>query len=107
MKNEAVRWSIDDDVFGRWLSGHEREFEPALDLVPTLKALIFLALIEAKGPLTYEDLGKIFQEKEVVRGTIPVPSLRVALSELGNVLNRSGHRLTVRAFKEGQRVVMF
>lgn len=107
MKNEAIKWSISDEGFKAWVSGHEREFEPALDPVPTLKALIFLALLDKKRPLTYEELGKIFQDKNVVNGSIPVASLRVALSELANMLNRSEHRLSIKAFKDGQREVKF
>lgn len=107
MKNEPIRWSINDDAFQAWVKGHQPEFESALEAVPTLKALIFLALLDKKRPLTYEELGRIFQDKNVVSGTIPVASLRVALSELGNMLNRSEHRLSVRAFKDGQREVKF
>jgi hypothetical protein len=107
MKNEAIKWSINDDVFKAWVTGHEKEFEPALEPVPTLKALIFLALLDKKRPLTYEELGKILQDKNVVNGNIPVASLRVALSEIGNMLSRSEHRLSVRAFKDGQREVKF
>ncbi len=107
MKNEPIRWSINDDVFQDWVKGHQPEFESALEAVPTLKALIFLALLDKKRPLTYEELGRIFQDRNVVSGIIPVASLRVALSELGNMLNRSEHRLSVRAFKDGQREVKF
>jgi len=50
MKNEAVSGG---PLMMKSLDGGrrvmKRGFEPALDLVPTLKALIFLALIEAKG----------------------------------------------------------
>jgi hypothetical protein len=101
------KWTINAPEFKSWLGTRASEFEPALDPSPTLKALVFLALLDNKGPSTYEELGRIFESRRVVQGTIPIPSLRVALSELGNVLNRTGHRLTVRAFKDGQREVKF
>jgi hypothetical protein len=108
MRTESVsKWIIDEERFNTWLAKREAEFEPALDPVPTLKALVFLALLDQKGPCTYEELGKIFEKQGVVNGAIPVASLRVALSELVNILNRNGHRLEVRSFKDGQREVKF
>jgi hypothetical protein len=108
MKNESPsKWSIDEEQFRNWLNTREAEFEPALDPVPTLKALVFLALLDQREPCTYEELGRVFEKQKVVNGTIPVASLRVALSELGSILNRNEHRLQVRSFKDGQRAVKF
>jgi hypothetical protein len=107
MRDAQSRWTINEDRFKAWIDTRQSEFEPALEPVPTLKALVFLALLDQKIPCTYEELGRVFERQNVVNGTIPVASLRVALSELGNVLNRTGHKLEVRAFKDGQREVKF
>jgi hypothetical protein len=108
MKSEVTtKWTIDEEAFRRWLGDNQKEFEPALDPVPTLKALVFLALLNQNSPISYEEIGKIFEEQGVVRGIIPVASLRVAMSELGNVLNRGAHRLQVQSFKVGQRESRF
>src|SRR5690349_13732765 len=101
------KWTINEEAFQRWLGGREDQFEPALDPVPTLKALVFLALLDRKSPCTYEELGEIFEQQGVVNGKIPVPSLRVATSELGNVLNRFDHYLELKASRGAQREAKF
>ncbi|HXD31829.1 MAG TPA: hypothetical protein VN643_11975 [Pyrinomonadaceae bacterium] len=101
------KWTINEEAFQRWLGNREAEFEPALDPVPTLKALVFLALLDRKSPCTYEELGEIFEQQEVVNGKIPVASLRVATSELGNVLTRFEHQLELKVTRGGQREAKF
>lgn len=108
MKNESVsKWTINEQGFRVWLAGKETELHPGLDPVPTLKALVFLALLDQSAPISYEEIGRIFEERDVVEGEIPVASLRVAMSELGNVLNRAKHPRQVQSFKDGQRESKF
>jgi hypothetical protein len=95
------KWTINEVAFREWLGHREADFQPALDPVPTLKALVFLALLDSSTPNSYDELGRIFEERGVVNGTIPMASLRVAMSELSNVLNRAAHRLQVQASKVG------
>jgi len=98
---ETSKWTINELAFKEWMGNRESEFYPALDPVPTLKALVFLALLDSNTPSSYEDLGRIFEEHGIVSGSVPVASLRVAMSELSNVLNRAAHRLQVQALKVG------
>jgi hypothetical protein len=44
------KWTINEEAFKKWLGSREAEFHPALDPVPTLKALVFLALLDSDAP---------------------------------------------------------
>src|SRR5262252_3780583 len=103
----SARWTINEEAFRRWAGDKTSDFQPGLEPEPTLKALVLLAWLEQGEPISYEEIARIFKNRAVVSGTVPVASLRVAMSELGNVLNRARHPRQVQASKVGQRESRF
>jgi hypothetical protein len=91
------RWEALHDVFYQWLGDNKSTLKPGLKPEPTIKVLIFLALLETQQPCTYRDIRDIFEAKGVIKGIIPDNTLRTSILNLGKTLDKSGHPLTLMA----------
>ncbi|MBI1861545.1 MAG: L-histidine N(alpha)-methyltransferase [Deltaproteobacteria bacterium] len=94
-------WRIDRRSYSDWLGERASLFPSQLRLDrPNVRSAVFLALLEAQDqPMTYRDIGRCLARKRVTGapegvGSVPVMTLRVAVSELSHRLNRApGFRL--------------
>lgn len=90
-------WEANLECFQSWLDNRVDILEPGLVPEPTIKVLIFLALIDANKPCTYDDLRDYFKTKNVIRGKVPDNTLRTSVSNLGKTLEKSGHAYELKA----------
>lgn len=93
-------WKLDRTIFWEWIKTREiffSPFEPGFTPEPTMKILIFLALVEGNHILSYEEIHKILLEKQVVTGTIPNNTLRTSALNLKNALDICNHSLMLKS----------
>lgn len=92
-------WETVKEVFEEWLDKREDSLGPGLSPEPTIKVLIFLALLEAQKACTYDDIKEIFKSKRVIKGVVPDNTLRTSVLNLGRTLDKSGHALELQSFR--------
>jgi Histidine-specific methyltransferase, SAM-dependent len=86
-------WDIDKKIFDDWVNTHLDNIGHKLLIEPTIKILIFLALLEHHRICTYADLRRIFLEKKVITGNLPENTLRTSAFSLGKTLDKISHEL--------------
>lgn len=97
LKSEHHRWKAIYDVFYQWIENRMDILNPGLKPEPTIKVLIFLALLDAEKPCTYLDIREIFKEKCVINGIIPDNTLRTSILNLAKTLDKFNHSLELRS----------
>src|SRR3990167_8858355 len=90
-------WQADRTVFKKWLGEREDILEPGLRPEPTIKVLLFLALLEAGKTCSYEDIRDIFQAKRVIQGHLTNNTLRTSMLTLGRTLEKAEHPLKLKS----------
>lgn len=90
-------WEPIVETFFQWVGDREALFHPGLVAEPTIKVLIFLALIEANKACTYDDIRIILREKNVIKGNIPDNTLRTSVLNLGKTLEKFSHSLELKS----------
>lgn len=96
---EINTWEPISTKFSEWLAGRENLLYPGLSPEPTIKVLIFLALLDSNTACTYEDLKATFSKKGVIKGNIPDNTLRTSVLNLGKTLEKFGHSLELKSFR--------
>ena len=94
-----VAWEPVLSVFKAWLEENEALLCLALRPEPTIKVLIFLALLDAGEACTYARIQKIFLERKVITGHVPINTLRTSMYSLGKALARSHHPLVLESLR--------
>lgn len=97
--SEHSTWQAVPESFKSWLNNREHILEPALAPEPTIKVLVFLALLESDKPCTYEDIRETFQSKNIIKGTVPNNTLRTSVLNLGKALKKFNHPLELKSFR--------
>lgn len=92
-------WEIDSKVFNEWIKGKTDELKNGLKPQPTIKVLIFLALLEVKKPCSYEELKNIFFTKKIVIGNVPDNTLRTSILNLSRTLDRFSHYYELKSLR--------
>ena len=85
---EITKWTANNDCFYEWVRDYEECLSPGLNAEPTVKVLIFLALLESQKPCTYAQIKEIFYKKGVINGSIPDITLRTSVLNLGKTLDK-------------------
>lgn len=93
----ASTWQVNFDVFNDWLNNRHSMLEPGLVPQPSIKVLVFLALLDSEQPLTYESIREIFQRKKIINGQIPNNTLRTSVLNLSKTLDKFNHDLQVKS----------
>jgi hypothetical protein len=110
-------WTIDAAAYQKWLGERAVDFDDNLKLGnATVRSVVFLALLDLRGrPATYSDINEIIKKRKAVRtpqkarqggGALPVPTLRVALSDLSKTLPRSETPFRLKTLKVGRESKM-
>ena len=99
VRTEANQWRAAPEAFLEWLGRRESLLEPGLSPEPTIKVLIFLALLDSENACTYDDLREVFYKKKVIYGKIPDNTLRTSVLNLGKTLEKFGHALELKSFR--------
>lgn len=94
---ETSTWEPLPEAFKRWLNNRETILEPGLAPEPTIKVLIFLALVDSEKACTYDDLREIFRKKNIIKGKVPDNTLRTSVLNLGKTLEKFGHSLELKS----------
>ncbi len=94
---EHQKWEAIHDVFYQWVENRADILKPGLKFEPTIKVLIFLALLDAEKPCTYLEIREIFKAKHVINGVIPDNTLRTSILSLGKTLDKFNHSLELRS----------
>lgn len=97
MVPSTSNWEIILDTFYRLISKRESTLEPGLAPEPTIKVLIFLALLDSERYMSYEDIQIFLHEHNVIKGKIPKNTLRTSMYSLVQALNKSANPLEVKA----------
>jgi len=108
----AESWSVNLDRFQKWVGNRGALFSPAIDLSnPSAKSLSALALLGNPNKyLSYEEIQSDLKRRRIISQssdfdnseTIPILTLRVALSELGRLLRQAKHRYQLKVAKFGR-----
>lgn len=98
-KSKFQDWKVDQEIFLHWLMDKQQALTPALNPEPTIKVLIFLALLEADRACTYADIKEIFREKKILQGLVPDNTLRTSMLSLGKTLDKFDHNLELKALR--------
>lgn len=90
-------WEPITESFFQWLGDKESLLNPGLAAEPTIKVLIFLALLEADKAYTYDEIRETFRKKNVIKGNIPDNTLRSSVLSLSKTLDKFSHSLTLKS----------
>ena len=93
LESEYIRWEVNNDAFDQWVENRIDILKPALKPKPTIRVLIFLALLDAEKPCTYLEIREIIKSKCVINGSIPDNTLRTSILSLGKNLDKFNHSL--------------
>lgn len=96
-RTDINQWEPVSDAFLEWLGNRESILEPGLTPEPTIKILIFLALLDSDKACTYDDIREVFRKKHVIKGNIPDNTLRTSVLNLGKTLEKFGHDLELKS----------
>jgi len=97
--NSANSWEIVPDVFEQWINQKASFLSPGLTPQPTIKVLIFLALLDSNRACTYSDITEMFNRKGVIKGRVPDNTLRTSILNLGKTLNKFKHAFELKSFR--------
>jgi len=93
------RWKVLSSSFKQWLHAREYLLSTGLNPEPSIKMLIFLALLETNKPSSYDEIMKVIESHHVVEGTIPNSTLRTSVLNLGKTLDKLQHHLELKSFR--------
>ena len=94
---ENYTWEPLRHAFEEWLNNRQDILQPGLVPEPTIKVLIFLALLDCGKACTYDDLREIFRHKNVIKGNVPDNTLRTSVLSLGKTLEKFSHPLELKS----------
>ncbi len=97
LESEHHRWEAVHDIFYQWIENKMDILMPGLNPEPTIKVLIFLALLDAEKACTYLEIREIFKAKNIIKGMIPDNTLRTSILSLGRTLNKFNHSLELKS----------
>ena len=92
-KSSSPKWVALYPAFNEWIENKQNLLKPGLSPEPTVKVLIFLALIDANKPCTYIQIREIFKIKKIINGVIPDNTLRTSILNLAKTLDKYNHSL--------------
>lgn len=97
--HDVQGWKINHDVFNHWIANNEQALNLPPNIKPTIKILIFLALMDAQKECTYNEILDIFKAKNILQGIVPDNTLRTSILNLGKMLDKFNHVLELKAFR--------
>src|SRR5271165_1831057 len=103
IEEQQQTWTIRSAAFRLWSEPYANLFGPGFDREPTVKSLVFLALLQQardEEPTSYQSIENIIASQKVVEGKISRPSLRVAISDLARTLDKLGHRFQLEVIRQ-------
>lgn len=95
----SISWEAVPEAFSRWLNNRHKILEPGLFAEPTIKVLIFLALLETDKACSYEEIKQIIYQRNVVKGNIPDNTLRTSVLNLGKTLEKFSHPFELKSYR--------
>lgn len=98
-KPNSMKWQINKIAFNLWIKNHQKQFIYGLVPEPTIKILIFLALLESNKACTYSELRKIFSSKNALSGSLSDITLRTSTLSLGKTLDKLNHPLALKSIR--------
>jgi len=99
--NDADWFPVKSEFF-KWLNNRDSLLTPGLTAKPSVKVMIFLALLDSpKESNSYNDIYDIIQKQNVISGHIPQTTLRTSLISLEKTLKKANHSLQVKAIGRG------
>lgn len=90
-------WHANIDSFNEWLDNRHVMLQPGLVPLPSIKVLVFLALLDSQQPLTYERIRETFHKRKVINGQIPNNTLRTAVLNLSKTLDKFNHNFQIKS----------
>ncbi len=93
----ANKWKVDYSIFESWVANSRNDLHPGLNPEPTIKVLIFLALLESNHACTYSEIREVFLRKNIIQGNLPDITLRTSILSLGKTLDKYNHPLELKA----------
>lgn len=98
-------WEPVSEIFESWLKEKMHYLKPGLTPQPTIKVLIFFALLEAADKAcTYDEIRKIFNEKGVIKGNVSDNTLRTSVLSLSKTLDKFNHEFELRSSRGSFRL---
>lgn len=97
LESGSHRWEVVHDIFYQWINNKMDILKPSLNPEPTIKVLIFLALLDAEKACTYLEIREIFKTKNVIKGVIPDNTLRTSVLSLGKTLDKFNHTFELKS----------
>lgn len=99
LANANNLWEPITEAFFQWLGNRTDILRPALAAEPTIKVMIFLALLDTGHLCSYADIRRLFKEKKVINGSVPDNTLRTSVLNLGKTLDKFKHSLELKALR--------
>lgn len=93
------KWEANKEIFHKWINDKKYTLGAGLNPEPTVKVLIFLALLEAQKACTYNEIREIFEEKNIINGNLPDITLRTSTLSLGKTLDKFNHPMELKSFR--------
>ena len=93
------KWEANKEIFNQWIEDEKYNLGPGLNPEPTIKVLVFLALLDAQKDCTYAEIRAIFKTKNVIKGNLPDITLRTSTLSLGKTLDKFNHPLELKSFR--------
>ena len=97
LKHDQHRWEPVPDAFNQWIETRLDDLKPGLLPEPTIKVLIFLALLDADKACTYLEIRELFNAKGVIKGMIPDNTLRTSVLSLSKTLDKFNHSMELKS----------
>lgn len=91
------KWEANSSIFEQWIANRRSDLNPGLNPEPTIKVLIFLALLESNKAYTYSEIREVFLRKDIIKGHLPDITLRTSILSLGKTLDKYSHPLELKA----------
>lgn len=91
------KWEANKVLFNQWIEDEKYNLGPGLNPEPTIKVLVFLALLDAKKACTYGEIREIFENKNVINGSLSDITLRTSTLSLGKTLDKFNHPLELKS----------
>lgn len=99
VESNVHQWEIDQDIFYQWIENREHVLSPGLKLEPTIKVLIFLALLDAQKACSYKEIREVFDERNIIKGVVPDNTLRTSVLNLSKTLDKFNHSLELKSLR--------
>lgn len=90
-------WEAIPEIFFEWLGDRRHLLEPGLHPQPTIKIIVFLALLDSNKSITYKELKNIIHTRNVIKGYISDNTLRTSVLALSKTLDKFNHSLTLKS----------